>query len=150
MVSARVGSAAARRADLGGDFFEPPAGARASAYKAMWRDKGRAKKKRAPKTEPARIRLPLPKAGVWEKKPRKIADAHAAYAAAPVRFFEGDDGSEETYRDFGLPIAHAGATARNHLAVEMHVGARDAAAGRDVHNSEASRDVGSREFFRAR
>ncbi|KAH8065056.1 hypothetical protein JL722_1954 [Aureococcus anophagefferens] len=64
---------------------------RASAYKAMWRDTGRAKKK-VTRRAPARVRLPLPKYGAVKKTLRKPEKRAAAYAAAPVAFFPGDDG----------------------------------------------------------
>ena len=75
---------------------------RASAYKAMWRDTGRAKK-RATKRAPARVRLPLPKYGAVKKALRKPEKRAAAYAAAPVAFFPGDDGAAASFVDFELP-----------------------------------------------
>ncbi|KAK7230999.1 hypothetical protein SO694_00077154 [Aureococcus anophagefferens] len=75
---------------------------RASAYKAMWRDTGRAKKK-VTRRAPARVRLPLPKYGAVKKTLRKPEKRAAAYAAAPVAFFPGDDGAAASFVDFELP-----------------------------------------------
>ena len=74
--------------------------ARAAAYKAAWRDTGRAKRKVKKKTE-GPFRLPFPKFGCKRHTSRK--KAREAYDAQPYAFFPGDSGT--TYQDFTLPLS---------------------------------------------
>jgi hypothetical protein len=74
--------------------------ARAAAYKAAWRDTGRAKRKVKKKTE-GPFRLPFPKFGCKRHTSRK--KAREAYDAQPYAFFPGDSGT--MYQDFTLPLS---------------------------------------------
>ncbi len=74
--------------------------ARAAAYKAAWRDTGRAKRKVTKKKE-GPFRLPFPKFGCKRHTSRK--KAREAYDAHPYAFFPGDTGT--TYQDFTLPLS---------------------------------------------
>ena len=74
--------------------------ARAAAYKAAWRDTGRAKRKVKKKTE-GPFRLPFPKFGCKRHTSRK--KAREAYDAQPYAFFPGDTGT--MYQDFTLPLS---------------------------------------------
>ena len=72
----------------------------AAAYKAAWRDTGRAKRKVTKKKEGA-VRWPLPRFGCPRERGR--TKARAAYDRAPVRWFDEDTGN--CYQDFELPLS---------------------------------------------
>jgi hypothetical protein len=94
------GSQPAPEEDSDSDDEDQSALARAAAYKAAWRDTGRAKRKVKKKTE-GPFRLPFPKFGCKRHTSRK--KAREAYDAQPYAFFPGDTGT--MYQDFTLPLS---------------------------------------------